>query len=307
MKKILTLVVLSFTLFATQPLLTTTMHPFRLAFYSFYPQNSEIEEDKKWHTQINLSETNDYDEEKAYLIDYEITALTLSLSKKINSNAQFRIILPAYYINGGFLDSFLNWFHRATDTLPSAHNRYGNNKVHFFFGSIHKTSSYATLGNVQLEYTHRLPWDVIGAKQALHFGVKLPTATKNSGFGSGKTDVMVGWSACKALADSSILLNMQAAKIGRYTQGNIAKSKEYLYSLYAQWQKSVSFGNFLLGYRFVSSAYDSPYSSIDSCSNIITLGLGTHWFGKKTTIFLDENLAPFRGAPDITIGINISL
>ncbi|BCD61008.1 MULTISPECIES: DUF3187 family protein [unclassified Nitratiruptor] len=307
MKKFFTLFLLSITLFAAQPLLTTTMHPFRLAFYSFYPQNPQIWQDEKWHTQLSLSETNDYDEEKAYLIDYEITTLTLAFSKNTNGNAQFRIILPAYSINGGFLDSFLNWFHRATATLPSAHNQYGNNKVHFFFGSIHKTSSYATFGNVQLEYTHRLPWTIKGVQQALHFGIKLPTAKKNSGFGSGKTDTMIGWLGYKKFTKSSLLLNIQAAKIGKYTQGNIAKSKKYLYTLYAQWQKPVSFGKVLLGYRFLSSAYDSPYASIDSCSNIVTLGLATHWFGKQTIIFLNENLAPFRGAPDITIGINISL
>ncbi len=306
MKKFLLLFISLFCFAKESTILTTTMHPFRLAEYAFYPSSTSIPKDRQWHYRLAISETNDYNKESRYFFDYEMTALTLQAQKALSSQSKLRILIPYYYVHGGFMDSFLNWFHRATNTLQTPHNQYGNNKVFWEFGSIKKDSSFSTLGNIQIQTQLFLQKRFFGWKQAVLLGLKLPTASKSSGIGKGKTDIMGGWALYKKDDRNSWLINLWIARIAPFHLTQNTTSRPLLYSLYLQWTKDFGNAQLLLGAKHISSGYHCACNDIDSSSNEIVLGWKRKIFGKETIVFLSENLAPFYTSPDITFGIDIS-
>ena len=283
MKKLI-LFLIALTLFA-DTLPTTIMHPARLMFYSIYPTDTAT------HNSLTLTftETNDYEKEPVYYLDYELSALTLIAQKRVASDTSIRIIAPLYYVWGGFMDAPLDAFHNATGTLHGyRHNEDGKNRVHLYYGYAHKSSPYGAFGNIQVEVKQH--FTLFGLDQALICGLKLPTASKSSGFGSGKTDLMLGWIAQKG----EFTLGLNLAYMGSFHIPN-ASVKRLHYFATLTWQH----GNWLIDYRFASSPFSSSYVQFDSSSNIVDIA----YKKGRWRFFVSENLAPFYNSPDLTLGI----
>ena len=289
MKKVW-LLLCTISLFAMEPLLTTIEHPIRLAFYNLYPNDTQITH----RVSLTWSEANDYENEDIYLLDYEIASLTLGIEHPINSDATFRLILPIHHIYGGFLDRALDWFHDATGLLNgTVHNIYGDNEVHYQIGNILSIHSpYTILGNIDLEYKKRLPYKPFGATSALLLGIKIPGSPKDKGFSSAKTD----YSLIGIIEKDNLLANISITRLGKLHLGADAVSKKLLYSLYLGYQ----YKKWLFEYRFISSAFHSRYTTLDSCSNVVTVSYKVH---KQLRAFITENLSPFYGSADFTIGL----
>ena len=284
------LLLLSVSLFAIEPLLTTINHPIRLAFYNLYPNDAKIAH----RFSLTWSEANDYENEDIYLLDYELASVTFGLEMPISKTESLRIILPIHYIYGGFLDGVLDWFHDATGLLNgTVHNIYGDNKVHYQIGNILSIHSpYTILGNIELEYKKRLNFHPFNSNCALVFGIKLPGSPKDRGFSSAKMD----YSLIGIIEKENLLANISITRLGRVHLGEYAVSQKLLYSLYIGYQ----YKRWLFEYRFVSSAFKSQYSTIDSASNVINIA---YRFNKHLRAFITENLSPFYGSADFTIGL----
>ncbi len=284
---------LSISLFAMEPLFTTINHPIRLAFYNLYPHNTKIEH----KFLLTWSEANDYENEDIYLLDYELASLSFGLQIPLSQEESLRCIVPIHYVYGGFLDGALDWFHDATGLLNGTiHNVYGDNEVHYQINnilSIHKP--YTILGNIEIEYKKRLNFKPFGARSAVAFGIKIPASPKDRGFSSAKMD----YSIIGIVEKNNFLANLSVTKLGTIHLGNFAVSNKLLYSLYFGYQHH----KWLFEYRFVSSAFKSKYSTIDSASNVINIAYDIN---KHLKAFITENLSPFYGSADFTIGLSYS-
>ena len=289
MKKLLFLSILLLPLLAKEPLSFALQHPSRLAYYSLYAQSPHVQ--KGWSGSMTLMQTNDYEEETIYLLDYGLATLQLDLRYGLDDTSQLRLIAPVHYVYGGFLDGFLDWFHSATGTLNgNSHNRYGKYKVHIHFAEVSKDSPFFSPGNIQIQYKRAL------GPCALIFGLKLPTAHKSKSLGTGHPDVAVEITGEKALNDSTLLWQLSVARIGEFRFADFGKSRRWIYEATVEWQ----YEKWQIQYRFSSSPYRSDYKVVDSISNVLNIGYALN---HKTTLFVSENLPPFYNSPDITFGI----
>jgi hypothetical protein len=273
-------------LFALADMLPTTiMHPSRLTFYSIYPTDTSVKD----LATFTFSQTNDYEKEPVYYLDYELSALTIVTQKKLAKRRSIRFIVPLFYIWGGFMDPVLDQFHKITGTLHGyRHNEDGKNRVHFYYGYAHKSSPYATLGNVQIEFKQR--FEALELHQAFICGIKLPTSSKSKGFGSGKTDLMLGWVAQKG----DFTLNLNITYVGSFHIPS-ASARRFQYFATLGWRH----GNWLVDYRFASSPFSSSYTQLDSPSNIVDVA----YQKGRWRFFASENLSPFYNSPDFTLGV----
>jgi len=225
-----------------------------------------------------------YEKEEVYYLDYELTSATLLYRQQLGQNSAARIIVPLYYIWGGFMDAPLDLFHEVTGTLHDyEHNQDGRNRVHLIYGEAHHTSDYLALGNIELEYKRRISPDL-----ALKAGLKLPTAKRADGFGSSKIDLMAG------LIARPFSLEIDATYLGKATF-NAASTKRFVYYATLTYTR----GPWSLDYRFASSPFNSPYPQYDSSSNVVDVA----YTKGRYTFFVSENMAPFYNTPDFTFGV----
>ena len=195
------------------------------------------------------------------------------------------------------MDGALDWFHDATGLLNgTVHNIYGDNEVHYKIGdilSIH--SPYTILGNIEIEYKKRLNFEPFGTRSAVAFGIKIPASPKDRGFSSAKTDfTLIG-----IMEKENLLANFSITRLGTVHLGAYAVSQKLLYSIYVGYQ----YRKWLFEYRFVSSAFKSRYSTIDSASNVINIA---YRINRHLRAFITENLSPFYGSADFTIGLSFT-
>ncbi len=291
MKRLFAFVFVVTSLFSAEPLSFALQHPARLAFYSLYAQSPSIK--RGLSSYVTLMQTNEYEEEKVFFLDYGLATLQLDFRYGINEDSQLRLIAPIHYIYGGILDGFLDWFHSTTDTLHSAHNRYGKYRVHIHYGDVSKNSPFFSLGNIELQYKKALHLDF---PAAIVFGMKLPTAAKSNHLGSGRFDFALEFIASKKFEEFSLLTHLSIASLGSFHLKDFAKSRRWIYEgvfemRYKKWQ---------LQYRFSSSPYRSSYKELDAISNTLNIGYA---LTPNLTLFISENLAPFYNSPDITFGL----
>ena len=295
MKKfIFVLALFSFAL-AREPLSFAPQHPARLAYYSLYAQSPDIHQGGSAY--ITLMQTNEYEEERIFFLDYGLATLQFDLRYGLDEYSQLRLIAPFHYVYGGFLDGVLDWFHSVTGTLNgNSHNRYGKYKVHVHFGDVSKDSPFFSTGNIQIQYKQQLPFPI---PSAIVIGIKIPSAQKSRHLGSGHLDVAAEVTAKKRVYDSTLLFQASVARIGEFRLGDFAKSRRWIYEAIIEWQ----YEKWQLQYRFSSSPYRSDYKEVDSISNVINIGYA---LTKNLTIFASENLSPFYNSPDITFGLTYS-
>ncbi len=60
------------------PIPAPIYHPARIAFYAIHPDDLSV----KTSTGLILAETNDYEKEEVYYLDYELTSVTFISPKK---------------------------------------------------------------------------------------------------------------------------------------------------------------------------------------------------------------------------------
>ncbi len=295
------------------PLDAAIQHPTRLRVYAIYPESCEIADDGKIHGSIGLFQTNDYEKEDHYLLDFGMATLQMSGSYAYSDRAQIRLTLPVHHLYGGFMDNALDWFHSFTGSLNGArHNEEGKNKIaiqaidpdgHVL---IDKHAPYTVLGNLQIEHKYLLPFRTFGMHHAVTFGVKVPLSDKKDAFSTEKPDYMAGWLMQKNWRDDALFVNFNVVKLGKFSIGSLAHSLSFGYFAYVGWEHLLGGGrSWLLEYKFASSPYHSAYHTIDSQSNVIDL-VWRHRLGKnKLDLFISENLAPFYNSPDFTIGASL--
>ncbi len=291
MKKLFWMVLATLALNAA-PLHFSIQHPWRMAFYPLIPTTPAIEDSAT----VSIVETNDFQNEKELLLDYELTTLALTLSKKLDDKQALSLHIPFCRVWGGFMDAPLDWFHDATGLLNGAvHNIEGENRVILDFGTTHKRSSYSFLGNATITYKRLLVWHPFGADTAYRIGIKLPTAPKNSGFWTKRIDYL----ASLLVKYSDFVCNIDLLYLGRYNLAKSARAKRFAYSFYLDY----TYAKWLFSWRYVSSYFSSRYAWFDTPSNVVSIAYS---IDKHVRLFLSDNLAPFYGSPDFTIGVEIA-
>ncbi|BCD68831.1 DUF3187 family protein [Nitratiruptor sp. YY09-18] len=290
MHKILFLILCSLSLFAA-PLQFAIQHPWRMAFYPLTPTDTTV----KKSTTFTFTETNDYENEEHLILDYELSTLTLTQTYNLDTTKAVTLHLPLCQIWGGFMDKPLDWFHDVTGLLNGEeHNIKGDNRVFIDFGNIHQNSPYAFIGNATFEFKQLLPWHPKSTNFAYRVGIKIPTAPKSSGFGTKKVDYLVGFIG----SYKKWLYNIDLLYLGKNRITNLAKSKRWAYSLYLFY----SYKKWEISWRYISSFYTSDHDWFDSPSQIVNV---TYQLNDRWSIFASENLTPFYGSPDFTIGAQL--
>ncbi|WP_456390010.1 DUF3187 family protein [Hydrogenimonas sp.] len=293
------------------PLEATIQHPARLQFYAPYPEGCDIADDDKLHVGVGLFQTNDYEKERHYFLDYGLATLQLSTIYAYGNRSEIRVILPVHHIYGGFMDNALDRFHTVTGTLNgSRHNLEGKNRVHIRVfdhdGSplIDKEGAYTVLGNLQIEHKTLLPFHAYGIRHAVTVGIKIPLSKKKDGFSTEKVDAMAGWLTQKVWENDALFANFNVVKTGTYRMGSILKSKPLLYFAYLGYERRTAADrSWLFEYKFASSPYRSDDNSIDASSNVVDIVWRHRFKGNKLDVFISENLSPFKNTPDFTIGV----
>ena len=276
-------------LWAMEPSFTTIDHPFRLMFYAPFAQNCSHENG----IEFAWSESNDYEDHGDVLLDMEIATLRTRITRVLGDTMSGWMEFGIHYVYGGFLDRPLDTFHNLTHTLGNRiHNAHGTNHITYRLGSyLAKHTPSVTPTNLQLGLKHTSSW--YNLKWGVMGGVKFPTSPKKDGFGSGKPDYMIGF----IMERDPWLFNFQAIRAGRSTIGNLATSRRWICTLYL----GFTYYNWLFEFRSISSPFRSDKKVFDSCSNVINLAYN---ITNDLQIFVTENLAPFFGSADFTIGIS---
>jgi len=138
------------------------------------------------------------------LLDFELAMLDLQYRKVVGHDLELGIRVPVINFNGGFMDSFLNDFHR-TFNLPN-YNR-NERPLNEFAYEVRKNgqlmikgaSGGAGLGDIRLSAKKMIftgdPAVSISA------GLELPTGDAHKGYGNGSLDADLSVMADKRLSD----------------------------------------------------------------------------------------------------------
>ena len=293
------------------PLEATIQHPARLQFYAPYPEGCDIAKEGDLYFGVGLFQTNDYEKERHYLLDYGLATLQLSARYAYSDRSQIRVTVPIHHIYGGFMDNLIDGFHTVTNTYNgSEHNAEGKFRVQMRLidrdGSvlIDKDSSYTVPGNLQIEHKTLLPFQTYGIRHAATLGLKIPLSKKEDGFSTEKVDAMVGWLMQKTWENDAIFANVHLVKTGTYRMGSILKSRPLLYFAYLGYERRTAADrSWFLEYKFASSPYRGGDDSIDTYSQVVDLVWRHRLRGNRLDIFISENLSPFENTPDFTIGV----
>lgn len=131
-------------------------------------------------------------------LDMEIMRLAAHMIYGLTSNFEVGIELPFYHSGGGFLDSFIQDFHRFFG-LPNAGREtvFNNQYTYQFFSGgnlIYNVPSQSfMIGDITLRFKHHVVEETKSCPAMAWFAdIKLPTGSPSRGTGSGAPDFGIG-------------------------------------------------------------------------------------------------------------------
>jgi hypothetical protein len=159
-----------------------------------------------------------------YLIDGEVGRTDLSVRRGIGHGVELAADLPVLHVGSGFLDGFIEGFHKAfsikrSDRFSAERNRY---LVYLHSGdrTVVRTADPGWgLGDLVLGAKVTLPVPPIlpaGFDLAAEGLLKLPTGDRNRLWSSGSADVGVQLSGSRPFTRARLYLNLSAVREGRW-------------------------------------------------------------------------------------------
>ncbi len=205
--KLICLIILSvFSLsgFAKQPepFLSRDQSPFSIIFGLPLASSAKLltNNQSRWTSSLNISNTiNAQDNASENLfIDVETSNLNFLYDYNFKDNWMLRVQLPYVAHSGGFLDSFIDQYHKTLGLPEDIRPFFPNDQVDINLSSngnsfVDINSTQSALGDISLQ----MAWQAHQSEQSAvsyWLSLKLPTGNANKLTGSGATDI-AGWGA----------------------------------------------------------------------------------------------------------------
>jgi hypothetical protein len=241
-------------------------------------------------------------------LDMEVAKLNIRYRKDILNLFELGIGIPILSFNSGFMDGFLNSYHKTFGFSDYGRSLRPNNA---FLYEVKKNGVLVIkgegggvgIGDVRLTAKRTLLSD--DPAVSLMADIELPTGSASKGFGNGSIDAGVALLADKKLSEKiKAYLNLGAVFPGDLKARETIKLKNFVYGgICIEAEVTKNFG--LLGQVF---AQNSPFpktdiSSIDRMAVLLTFG-GRYTSGKDSFELSFTEDPNTSGAPDFTIALS---
>jgi hypothetical protein len=305
------------------PIAARTQEPIKLTYLAFRPRRATIQEEGTNAITVQEAYSNVFnndadDPDSKVVLDGEISRTSVALRRAVAPRTDVEIEVAAVYATSGFLDDFIEAWHRAFG-LPSEHRDERPKDAYEMEVQKDGVTAYHLEGNepgfadVPIVVTHALVLESESTPAiSVRAGVEIPTGSEEKGFGNGAFDFGGG-----ILAEKSFGRWTTTAAVD-YTAPGTSESFEdagmsphdgfdVQFGLEYRWNDRISllFGAIL----------DSPVTRdllIDQIDDeILTIDVGCAWdVGERSRLFfaLEEDAIANAG-PDVTflLGWNVGL
>ncbi len=124
----------------SKPIETKNTHILYISHLFIPPESSGLDENRSNNAGINIIQSNTIFDIYHFIgngkegkFDVETTSLIFNYTRKIDSLTEIKVLLPFYYHGGGFMDHYIESFHKAFpgDGLKNGGREYGgDNEIH---------------------------------------------------------------------------------------------------------------------------------------------------------------------------------
>jgi uncharacterized protein DUF3187 len=156
-----------------------------------------------------------------YLLDGEVARTDISLARGIGHGVELTAVLPVLHADGGFLDGFIEGFHKTfaikrSDRFAAERNRYlvylreGDRRI------VHEAAPGWGLGDLTLGAKVELPGRPAGFDLAAAGLLKLPTGDRDRLFSSGSADVGAQLLASRPFTRARLYVTLAGVREGAW-------------------------------------------------------------------------------------------
>ncbi len=212
LKRLLTIIVIfstfaSGTVFAREydafgPISLRTQNPVYLQSLGLTPTRAEVVPEGTFELRLDSAYSNIFERERnanAFLdLDMELLRMSLHTMYGLTDDFEIGIEIPLMHFNGGFLDSFIQSYHKFFGFPNGGRDQVPNNQFDYFLNQggrqrFRYPSADLGLGDIVLHVKHQLTgqdsdWPAL----SIFAEFKFPTGRRCRGFGSGAFDFGFG-------------------------------------------------------------------------------------------------------------------
>jgi len=226
---------------------------------------------------LNLYQANIFEKKKEYYLDFEETRVTLNLSLPLSGKTRIYLYLPFVYVSGGFMDGFIDGFHRLFGFPDGGRGKVPYGRVSYFLLRENLKGRGPYVGEPELFFTYGKDFQII-------LGGKIPI--KRDGFRSGKPWGFMGGGMRKKIGKVRLRLSMGIAK----GEGQFFTSR-----LEGSWRRLE------LGLLLRTSPYKEAELSHPATAVFLSIRVG-----KGLKMGFVEDLAPYDTSADFTLYLSLS-
>jgi len=240
-------------------------------------------------------------------LDMEISELDIRYRKKINDSLEFGIDVPVLSFNSGFMDNFLESYHKAFGFPDYGRSDRPDNEFLYEVRRNGELILKVKAGDTGIGDIRLTAKKVIlnSPAMSLMASIELPTGKTSRGFGNGSFDAGVAVLIEQELSKKiKTYFNAGAVIPGDLKAEKTVKLKNFVYAgtgLEAFLWDNLS----ILGQIYAQSSVfpKTKISTIDRTPVILTLG-GRYYSGKSSLEFSFTEDPNTSGAPDLTFGLS---
>jgi len=156
-----------------------------------------------------------------YLVDGEVARTEITARRGIGYGVELVAVLPVLHVGGGFLDGFIEGFHKAFDIKRSDRFAAERDRYLVYLGSadrrvVNEVEPGWGLGDLVLGAKVALPAKPAGFDLAAQGLLKLPTGDRDKLFSSGSADLGVELLGSRPFTRASLYLTLSAVREGRW-------------------------------------------------------------------------------------------
>ena len=295
------------------PLPVRNFDPVMMRFFDPTPDSALRSYDQLWSFELNqhYATMNNYDRlpDAQLLIDMELyqfdPVMRLALNDRFELSLRTPFIIPASGVFDDAIQTFHGWFN-----MPNGGRQNRPNNRYAYYLNHDKGAQWQArnrweYGNVELSARYHLAGNKQWAMSALA-ALKLPTASKSRGWGSGAADIAAGFVTSVHQGDwSAHIEGWVILPLAKDEPGLHYKKKYLRGSLTGGYQMFDSIG-LIVQAQGGNSPYRTTISSLDQRPFLISFGLrGVTSYGWGWSMAIVENITQVT-TQDISITAGIS-
>jgi hypothetical protein len=190
------------------PLLTRTQNPLYLLFVATPWESPHTLNRGQFETTLNTTFSNifEYDQtgNTKLTLDMELWRTTVDVTYGLADNIDVKIEIPVISTAGGFLDSFIQWYHTTLGVPNGGRQLVANGQFTYTLSQngttlINYNSCDLCLSDMSIRFKYAIDQKFLPLDLAIAPILKLPTGAKRHGFGSGHFDGGLSFLAQKSL------------------------------------------------------------------------------------------------------------